>query len=193
MRGKILGRALIVMDARSIIAACARRKFRIDLATLAEKICDKMLMDYADCRVILVANEKTDTSFMNAMHFEFERMGMGFQIETEGIYGTDSAIASIMLAHAFSGEITHLVLVSGNRNFAITFSLINQYKKGERVYRIVCMFPFFLHQELRRQVDAIYELGRFISLQEIDLDRPREQVNDDVDDSLQLSLEINTG
>ncbi len=192
MYGRIAGKALIVMDARSIISACARRRFRIDLAALAEKICERMCLDQEDCRVILVANEKTEESFRNALHFDFERMGIGFQIETEGVYGTDTAIASIMLAHAFSGEITHLVLVSGSRNFAITFSLINQHKKGDRVYRIVCMLPYFLHQELRRQVDAVYELGRDILLREIDLDRSRniEESEANEDEARQLSLEM---
>jgi len=140
--------------------------------------------------VVLVANEKTDErSFAHALHYDFERLGMGFQVETEGVYGTDTAIASIMLANAFSNEITHLVLVSGSRNFAITFSLINQKKKGEKVYRIVCMFPYFLHQELRRQVDAVYELGRDIILREIDLDRPR-NLEENEDETRQLSLEM---
>jgi len=190
MSRKMVGKALIVMDARSIISACARRKFRIDLVALAKKICEKMLLECKDCRVVLVANEKTDErSFAHALHYDFERLGMGFQVETEGVYGTDTAIASIMLANAFSNEITHLVLVSGSRNFAITFSLINQKKKGEKVYRIVCMFPYFLHQELRRQVDAVYELGRDIILREIDLDRPR-NLEENEDETRQLSLEM---
>lgn len=190
MPRKMIGKALIVMDARSIISACARRRFRIDLVALAEKICERMLLEHKDCRVVLVANEKTDErSFANSLHYDFERLGMGFQIETEGIYGTDTAIASIMLANAFSDEITHLVLVSGSRNFAITFSLINQKKKGERVYRIVCMFPYFLHQELRRQADAVYELGRDILLREIDLDRSR-NIEADENEAKQLSLEM---
>ncbi|MFA6296554.1 MAG: NYN domain-containing protein [Patescibacteria group bacterium] len=189
MRGKIVGKALIVMDARSILNACARRRFRIDLVVLAQKICEKMCLEYKDCRVILVVNEKkTETSFASALHFDFEKIGMGFQMETEDVYGTDTAIASLMLANAFYGEITHLVLVSGSRNFAITFSLINQYK-GKSVYRIVCMYSFFLHQELRRQADVVYEFGRDISLAEINLERPKvvnddEEDNDDDDDAV---------
>lgn len=179
---RIQGKALIVMDVRSILAACAKKQFRIDYIALAQEICRRMQMDVGGTRVILVMNRKLerehdieeyDYGFVSSMHYEFEKIGMSLEVIVEDMYGTDVAIACTMQTYSYFCDITHLVLVSGSLSFALPLSQINQHKRD--IYKIVCMFPFFLSQALRRQANAVYELGNDIPLSVIDLNRPKEE------------------
>lgn len=183
-------KGLIVLDARSILAACGQRSFKIDYVALVQGICRCMQMEAIDVKTILIMNmkqereqdiEEYDYGFTSAMHYYFEDAGMSLEIVTGKMYETDVAIASYMLVYVLVYQVTHLVLVSGSSTFASTFALINKHRR--EVYKIVCMWPRFLAQELRRQADAVYELGKDIFSDEINLTLNRKKANDkDVED-----------
>lgn len=194
-KGKIKGKALIVIDTGSILAVCSQKRFKVDYVALVQKICQCMQMDRADVETLLVVSTKQereqddedyDYGFVSAMGCYFDEIGMSLEIVREKIYATNAVIAQYMMLYALELKVTHLVLVSGSLTFASTFALINKYR--HEVYKIVCMWPRFLEQELRRQADAVYEIGKDILPDEINLALNRKKAEDEKIENKQMNL-----